>query len=83
MIGQSLLFGRGFEKAEEQPGHDDVVLISETLWKRQFGSDPQILGKEMRMNGRTFTIIGVLPAGFKFPLPDLEVWNPLIALRHE
>ncbi|HET9364812.1 MAG TPA: ABC transporter permease, partial [Candidatus Angelobacter sp.] len=77
MLGQKLLFGRGFEKSEEQPGHDDVVLISETLWKRQFGADPQILGKEMRMNGRSFSIVGVLPAEFKFPNSDEEVWKPL------
>ena len=77
MLGQKLLFGRGFEKSEEQPGHDDVVLISETLWKRQFGADPQILGKEMRMNGRSFTIVGVLPAEFKFLNSDEEVWKPL------
>ncbi len=77
LLGQSILFGRGFEKSEEQPGHDDVVLISETLWNRQFGRDRAALGKEMRMNGRTFTIVGVLPAGFEFPFSGIEVWKPL------
>src|ERR1051326_59859 len=77
VLGQPLLMGRGFEKAEEQPGHDDVILISETLWNRQFGRDSGVLGKEMRMNGRSFMIIGVLPASFEFPFPGVQIWKPL------
>jgi putative ABC transport system permease protein len=77
LLGQQPLRGRGFEEAEEQPGHDSVILISETLWQRQFGGDRDILGKIVTMNGQRFTIIGVLPASFQFPFPGLEVWKPL------
>jgi len=77
LLGQQPLTGRGFEDADEQPGHDNVLLISETLWQRQFGDDHQILGKVVTMNGQKFTIIGVMPASFQFPFPGLEVWKPL------
>ena len=77
LLGQQPLMGRGFEDAEEQPGHDNVLLISETLWQRQFGGDHQILGKVVTMNGQKFTIIGVMPASFQFPFSGLEVWKPL------
>jgi putative ABC transport system permease protein len=69
--------GRGFEEAEEQAGHDGVILISETLWKRQFGGERDVLGKVVTMNGQRFTIVGVLPASFQFPFLGLEVWKPL------
>jgi predicted permease len=77
LLGRQPVMGRGFEETEEQPGHDDVILISETLWKRQFGGDSQILGKVVTMNGQRFTIVGVLPASFQFPFVGLEVWKPL------
>jgi putative ABC transport system permease protein len=77
LLGRPLLMGRGFQEAEEQPGHDDVILISETLWQRQFGGDRQVLGKVVTMNGQRFTIVGVLPASFQFPFSGLEVWKPL------
>lgn len=77
LLGQQPLMGRGFEDADEKPGHDNVLLISETLWQRQFGGDHQVLGKVVTMNGQKFTIIGVMPASFQFPFPGLEVWKPL------
>lgn len=77
LLGQQPLMGRGFDEAEEQNGHDGVILISETLWKRQFGGERDVLGKVVTMNGQRFTIVGVLPASFQFPFLGLEVWKPL------
>ena len=77
LLGQQTMMGRGFEEAENQPGHDDVILISETLWQRQFGGESAVLGKVVTMNGQRFTIVGVLPKSFQFPFQGLEVWKPL------
>ena len=68
--------GRAFEAREEQPGADAVVLLSHGLWQRRFGADPRALGRTLRVNGRTLTIVGVLPAGFDFP-SGAQLWLPL------
>src|SRR6185312_7951563 len=77
LLRQQPLIGRSFQEQEGQPGRDNVVLISEALWRRQFGSDPQILGKVVTMSGRSFNIIGVVPAWFHFPFNTTDVWKPL------
>lgn len=77
MLRVKPIMGRTFQEQEGQPGHDGVVLIGETLWHRQFGSDPQILGKVLTMNGQQFAVIGVLPAWFEFPFQGVEIWKPL------
>src|SRR5882757_2152219 len=68
--------GRGFLAEEDQPGHDNVVVLGNKLWKERFGSDPQILGKPIKLDGVSRTVIGIMPAGFDFPY-DAEVWMPL------
>ena len=77
MLRVKPIMGRAFQEQEGQQGHDGVVLISENLWHRQFGSDPQILGKVLTMNGQQFAVIGVMPAWFGFPFPGVEIWKPL------
>jgi putative ABC transport system permease protein len=77
MLGIDFALGRGFRADEEMPGHDQVVVLSTGLWKRRFGSNPDILGQRLRIDGRPFTVIGVLPADFCFLQPDFELWMPL------
>jgi putative ABC transport system permease protein len=77
MLRVKPIMGRTFQRQEGESGRDGVVLIGETLWHRQFGSDPQILNKLLTMNGRQFTVIGVLPAWFEFPFQGVEIWKPL------
>jgi predicted permease len=55
------LLGRNFRPEEDQPGAGPVVLISDGLWKRKFGSSPEVLGKSITLNGKAYTIIGVAP----------------------
>src|SRR5690348_16850174 len=76
VLGVSPLLGRGFAKAEEQPGADQVVILGDSLWRQQFGGDPTILGKSIRLNGRDYTIVGVMPPKFAFPVPS-QLWVPL------
>ena len=81
-------WGRAFRADEDQvPGRDAVVMLSHELWLRQFGADPAILGRTVRLNGIAFTVIGVTPAGFtgldqyvrdEFYAP-LAMWERLLA----
>ena len=68
--------GRVFFSEEAQDGHDDVVIISDELWRRRFGADIGVVGKMILLNGRNHTIIGIMPQGFEFPLRT-ALWKPL------
>lgn len=68
--------GRIFLPDEAQDGRDDVVIISDELWRRRFGADPGIVGRAVILNGRNNTIIGIMPRGFDFP-QRTDLWKPL------
>src|SRR6059058_4950915 len=68
LLGISPIKGRFFQPEECSLGRDDVVIISARLWQRRFNSDPQIIGTKLLLNGKNFTVVGVMPAGFDFPL---------------
>jgi putative ABC transport system permease protein len=76
VLGVSPALGRTLTAAEEQPGADQVAIVSHGFWQRRFGGDPGVLGKVMEMNGRSYTVVGIMPAGFDFPVP-FELWVPL------
>jgi putative ABC transport system permease protein len=76
VMGIRPLFGRLYTDANETPGNDGVVLLSYGLWQRKFGGSNDVLGKTMTLNGRTFEIIGVMPAALQVP-PEAQVWKPL------
>jgi predicted permease len=61
LLGVNPILGRTFSPAEEQAGAAPVVVISEGLWRRKFSSSPNVLGQNITLNGRAFTIIGVIP----------------------
>ena len=77
-LGAQPVFGRLLTAEDAKVGADDVAVLGYGLWRRQFGGDPTIIGKRMRLNGRSATIVGVAPSGFAFP-KGAEVWQPLIA----
>lgn len=68
------LLGRTFASGEDQPGRDLTVVLSEHLWRRRYGSNPDIVGKTVTLEGRPHTVIGVMPASFEFWQRDVEVW---------
>ena len=78
MLGVNPEIGRGFTKDEEKRG-TRVALISHALWESQFGADKGVLGRTIQLSGETFTVIGVMPAGFRFPItaPKTGVWTTL------
>jgi predicted permease len=81
-VGARPLLGRFFHAAEDAPGADArVAVISEQLWRRQFGADPEVIGRQVDLNGRDFSIVGVAEPGFAGHLAVVgeELWVPLSA----
>jgi putative ABC transport system permease protein len=68
--------GRVFAVSEEIPGNDLVVILSNAFWQRQLGGDPTALSKPLRLNGRYYTVIGIMPQDFDYPVPA-QLWTPL------
>jgi putative ABC transport system permease protein len=71
------IMGQTYTAEDEQPGRDTVVVLSYALWQRRFGGDPNIVGQSVNFADSSRTIIGVMPAGFKFPHKDAEFWAPM------
>jgi putative ABC transport system permease protein len=74
--------GRLFIPADEVAGHAPVVVLSNSLWQRRYSSDPQIVGKPITLDGRSYTVAGVAPAGFSDPFKS-ELWLPPLKLVPE
>ena len=81
--GVAPAMGRVFGEAEQQPGSDDVVVLSNRLWTRLFANDPGIVGREVRVSGRTRTVIGVMPASFELTADGEELWVPAALTTEE
>ena len=82
MLGQHAMLGRTFTEAEGQHGGPPVVLLSEGAWRATFHSDPNIVGRPVKVGGKPTTVVGVMPVGFSFPesmAPDLRkgIWLPI------
>src|SRR5499426_270762 len=69
--------GRAFLNEEDRPGHDRVVILSHGLWRRRFAGDPAVIGRSVTLDGQSHTVIGVAPAGFRFPDDETEIWKPI------
>ena len=84
LLGAGAALGRTFTPEEGQPGNDEVVVLSQGLWKRRFGGDPSIVGKTIKLSGLDFTVVGIAPSGFRllisqgsFTGKQAELWMPL------
>src|SRR6516164_3840201 len=89
LLGVAPIRGRFFEPTECQLGRNDVIISSERLWQRKFNRDPQILGTKLLLDGKGFTVVGIMPARFDFPLQlfnlgaggqfggRADIWKPL------
>ena len=76
VLGARPLLGRLLQPADEQPGADHVVVLTDRFWSRRFGGDAGIVGRPVRLNGDPYTVIGVLAAGFATPIRDVEFVVP-------
>ncbi|HEY8256068.1 MAG TPA: ABC transporter permease [Gemmatimonadales bacterium] len=81
LLGVTPALGRPFTAEEDRPGQAPVVLLSDGLWRRRFGGDPKIIGRQVMLDDTPTTVIGVMPAGFQLPSHysgrRMEAWAPL------
>jgi putative ABC transport system permease protein len=75
-LGVKPVLGRFFLPEEDQPGNNKVVILGQGLWQRRFGSDPNIIGRAIKINDESHSVIGVMPPGFQFP-DRSDLWTPL------
>jgi predicted permease len=80
VLGTQPFLGRVFSAQEQQTVHSQVVVLSYKLWQDRFGSNPEIAGKSVLLNGESCVVVGVMPRNFRFPSEDVEVWQPLPTL---
>jgi len=78
VLGVQPALGRGFLPHEEDPGRDKVVVLSHALWMQRFAGDARIVGKSLTLDDEPYTIVGVMPEGFRFPdNATVGMWAPL------
>ena len=76
ILGVPPALGRGFDSTTTDRDAGSVVL-GYGLWQTQFGGDPRVIGSTIRLDGNPFVVIGIMPRGFQFPSPDVQLWLPL------
>jgi len=74
VLGTAPMLGRGFRAGDDLQGAEPVAVLSHALW-RELGGDPSIVGRSLRLDGETRTVVGVMPPGFWFPSPDFRLWT--------
>jgi putative ABC transport system permease protein len=70
------MLGRVFTPEEDQPGHSNVVVLSHRLWQEHFGSNPAVVGQNIKLDGDSYLVAGVMPASFRFP-DFAQMWTPM------
>jgi putative ABC transport system permease protein len=70
--------GRTFTDEEGQAGHEQVVVVKQSLWERRYASDPNLIGRQIMIDGKAYTVVGILPKEFNFPINGSELWTPLV-----
>jgi putative ABC transport system permease protein len=78
VVGVRPRLGRAFQAGEDEAGRNHVALLSHRLWQRAFGGDAGVVGKDVLLNGESYTVVGVMPPEFRFPSRLIEVWVPLV-----
>ena len=73
ILGVPPVLGRTFQPGEDEPGAEGTVVLGYDVWRNSFAADEAVIGDSIRVNGESMTIIGVMPAGFRFPF-DQEIW---------
>ncbi len=92
-LGVPPRMGRDFADDDDQPGSDDVIIITDRLWRGRLGASSSVLGQTLRLDGKPYEIIGVLPPEFRFPraklmssfaseMPEVDLFKP-IAFRNK
>ena len=83
LLGTNAALGRTYTDGETAIGNADVVVLSDEFWRSRFNADPAVLGKTLRIDDVPYTVIGVMPASFRFPTKHPLVWTPLVFTNDE
>lgn len=83
VLGVQPILGTTFAEEHNEEAKAYVVVLSERLWKRRFGADPNIVGRKVQLNGFSHTVLGVMPERFRFPNGDFELWAPAVFRKAE
>jgi predicted permease len=78
LLGVPAMLGRTFDSTSSGVGDAQSAVLSFGLWQTQFGGDASVIGTTVRLDGQPVTVIGVMPAHFRFPNPDAQLWLPLV-----
>ena len=81
LLGVRTIRGRTFVEGEDQPAANPVVVLSDSVWRRVYGADDQIVGKTVRLNGTAYTVVGIVDAGAMYPRASL--WVPFVFAPYE
>ena len=81
LLGIKPAYGRLFSTDEENPGAGKVVILSNAFWRNHCGADPGTLGRTLLLDDDSYTVIGILPEDFQFPMLRADVWVPLVLDR--
>ncbi len=79
LLGVAPVLGRNMTPADDEPNASKVLLISDRLWQKTFGGNPAVIGRQVRLDGGSRTIVGVMPAGFRFPSQS-DLWVPMASV---
>lgn len=77
VLGVRPAMGRFFTNADDQPGANATVVLSWGLWKRRYGGDPGIVGRNILIDDKSYTVVGILPRWFTWPDAKVQLWTPL------
>ena len=83
LLRVSPVLGRAFTEEEGEPGREHEVILSHGLWEQLYAGDKNALGRDLRINGLPYSIVGVMPAGFDFIDPDVRLWMPVALTPQE
>ena len=72
------LIGRTLQEGDARPDAPATVVLSHSVWKNRFGGDPSIVGRIIRLSDKPYAVVGVMPADFYFPTPDIDAWTPFV-----
>lgn len=76
-LGVAATLGRALLPSDDAPGAADTVVLSDQLWRGQFGADANVLGRRVLLNDRPYLVVGIMPASFAFPTRQVQFWTPM------
>jgi predicted permease len=75
--------GRVFLEEEGEAGRDNAVVLSDAFWRRRFAGDQAVIGQTLLLDGKAYSVVGIMPADFAFPRASVDIWTPLPTLATE